>query len=209
MVDAQHVVAVCDPDAERRQQCRNALGSFAVHEASSLDELFKAVQRKHDNLAIDVAIVPASLANATVVERLKAAGCMTIRVAGSYRHSDILPNEANLGAAAYILHSELHLLPHIVPLIHDCEVFHRAYIREVWARWQAQSMPMLTKREQQILLLRSDGRSYANIADRLNVSVKTVSTHISNAHRKLGISQLSEPDRFAFLERHLAGRRKR
>ena len=46
----------------------------------------------------------------------------------------------------------------------------------------------LTASERRIVRLASEGRSNAEIAQTLYVSVKTVETHLSGAYRTLGIS---------------------
>lgn len=43
----------------------------------------------------------------------------------------------------------------------------------------------LTPRELQVLHLLADGCTYAQVGDRLGVSVHTVTSHIKNAYRKL------------------------
>ncbi|HWT94472.1 MAG TPA: response regulator transcription factor [Solirubrobacteraceae bacterium] len=46
--------------------------------------------------------------------------------------------------------------------------------------------PVLTVREREVLALVSEGRSSANIGERLHVSERTVKTHIARASQKLG-----------------------
>jgi LuxR family transcriptional regulator, maltose regulon positive regulatory protein len=45
----------------------------------------------------------------------------------------------------------------------------------------------LTPRESDVLRLIARGCTYAQAADRLGVSLHTVTTHIKNAYRKLGV----------------------
>lgn len=45
----------------------------------------------------------------------------------------------------------------------------------------------LTPRESDVVRLIARGCTYAQVADRLGVSVHTVTTHIKNAYRKLGV----------------------
>ena len=47
--------------------------------------------------------------------------------------------------------------------------------------------PRLTPRESDVLRLIAHGCTYAQAADRLGVSLHTVTSHIKNAYRKLGV----------------------
>jgi DNA-binding NarL/FixJ family response regulator len=51
---------------------------------------------------------------------------------------------------------------------------------------------MLTDREEEILALRSHGRTNTEIARRLVVSDKTVRNHITNIFAKLGVADRSQ-----------------
>lgn len=61
----------------------------------------------------------------------------------------------------------------------------------------------LTDREAEVLRLISFGYSNMEIADRLNLSVKTIETHKSNGMRKLGISSRIDIVRYAILQNWL------
>lgn len=45
----------------------------------------------------------------------------------------------------------------------------------------------LTPRESDVLRLIARGCTYAQIADRLGISLHTVTTHVKNTYRKLGV----------------------
>ena len=47
--------------------------------------------------------------------------------------------------------------------------------------------PALTPRESDVLRLLAQGCTYEQVADRLGVSPHTVTSHIKNAYRKLGV----------------------
>ncbi len=55
----------------------------------------------------------------------------------------------------------------------------------------------LTNREQMILLELAQGHSNKDVANRLNISVRTVETHRNNIKRKLGISSTAGLTRYA------------
>lgn len=58
----------------------------------------------------------------------------------------------------------------------------------------------LTPREREMVQLLSEGHSTARIAQRLNVSVKTVASHRENILRKLSIHSIAELTRYAIRE---------
>jgi DNA-binding CsgD family transcriptional regulator len=51
-----------------------------------------------------------------------------------------------------------------------------------------ESIPALTRRENEVLSLLSAGNSYRDIADALYISPETVHTHCKRIYRKLGIT---------------------
>jgi DNA-binding NarL/FixJ family response regulator len=59
----------------------------------------------------------------------------------------------------------------------------------------------LTPRERQIVQLIAEGRSTKEVADRLNISVKTADTHRANLMRKLNLHSVSELVRYAIRNR--------
>jgi RNA polymerase sigma factor (sigma-70 family) len=56
----------------------------------------------------------------------------------------------------------------------------------------------LTKREREILRLLADGLRQDEIAERLFISRKTVSTHVANILRKLGVRTQTQAVALAF-----------
>jgi len=57
----------------------------------------------------------------------------------------------------------------------------------------------LTKREQEILRLVSEGKSNGEVARKLWVTEQTVKFHLSNIYRKLGVTNRTEAGRQAQL----------
>jgi DNA-binding CsgD family transcriptional regulator len=60
---------------------------------------------------------------------------------------------------------------------------------------------VLTRREREIVQLIAEGRSSKQVADALDISVKTVDTHRANLMRKLDIHSVSELVRYAIREK--------
>ena len=61
---------------------------------------------------------------------------------------------------------------------------------------------LLTRREREVLHLLSEGLTNPQIAERLVVSVPTVSTHVASIFNKLGVTSRSAATRYA-VEHHL------
>ena len=59
----------------------------------------------------------------------------------------------------------------------------------------------LSDREFQVFRMIAEGRSVSDIAERLNLSVKTVSTHKANILQKMGMATQSELIRYALTHR--------
>ena len=51
---------------------------------------------------------------------------------------------------------------------------------------------MLSKREREVLGLLAEGASYAQVAQRLGISAHTVTSHVKNIYRKLGVRTAAE-----------------
>ena len=51
---------------------------------------------------------------------------------------------------------------------------------------------MLSTRERDVLRLLAEGASYAEVAQRLGISAHTVTTHVKNCYRKLGVRRAAD-----------------
>ena len=65
---------------------------------------------------------------------------------------------------------------------------------------EAETPAALTARQREVLQLLAEGRTTKQIADRLNVSVKTVETHRRNIMEKLNIFSVAQLTKFAIRE---------
>ena len=80
------------------------------------------------------------------------------------------------------------------PLISNTVI--NEYIRRAGAGGYSSSHP-LTRREREVLQFLAEGFSNQEIAQQLNISVKTVESHRSNMMSKLGLSNKTELIKYA------------
>lgn len=71
------------------------------------------------------------------------------------------------------------------------------YVRRAEARGGDDDLELLTSREREVLQLLAEGLSNREIAEQLNISIKTVETHRSNMMGKLGVSSKTELVKYA------------
>jgi len=71
------------------------------------------------------------------------------------------------------------------------------YIHRAEVRGQGDDLDPLTSREREVLQLLAEGFSNKEIAQQLNISVKTVESHRSNMMSKLGVSNKTELVKYA------------
>jgi DNA-binding NarL/FixJ family response regulator len=65
---------------------------------------------------------------------------------------------------------------------------------------ESSAFSVLSDREREVLQLLAEGKTAKEIADELNVSIKTVETHRTNIMSKLGIHRLAELTKYAIRE---------
>ena len=71
------------------------------------------------------------------------------------------------------------------------------YVRRAEARGEGRDLDLLTSREREVLQLLAEGMSNREIAEQLNISVKTVETHRSNMMNKLDVDSKTELIKYA------------
>jgi two-component system response regulator NreC len=71
------------------------------------------------------------------------------------------------------------------------------YVRRVEARGEESELDLLTSREREVLQLLAEGMSNREIAEQLNISIKTVETHRSNMMSKLDVDSKTELIKYA------------
>ena len=74
------------------------------------------------------------------------------------------------------------------------------YVEISSARSANPAFVVLTDREREALQLVSEGKSTKDVADQLNISVKTVETHRRNIMEKLNLHSMAELTKYAVRE---------
>jgi two-component system response regulator NreC len=71
------------------------------------------------------------------------------------------------------------------------------YVQRAEARGRGSDLDLLTAREREVLQLLAEGLSNREIAEQLNISIKTVETHRSNMMSKLDVKSKTELVKYA------------
>ncbi len=107
------------------------------------------------------------------------------------------------GASGYMTKSSAadQLVP-AIRSVNDGKVFISSEIERVLSaeRMALRSPDLLTSREREVLQLLAEGRTSYEIAQKLSLSVKTVSTYRMRISDKLGLSSMAELTRYAIRE---------
>lgn len=77
------------------------------------------------------------------------------------------------------------------------EIMLKGYIRQVQADSQPDKLRLLSKREKEVLILFAEGALNSEIADQLNISIRTVESHKNNLMNKLKLKSGIELVKFA------------
>jgi DNA-binding NarL/FixJ family response regulator len=140
--------------------------------------------------------------------------CPNVRVLALTRHADdgYVQQLLHAGAEGYVLKQSrsaelLHGLravaaggKYLDPAVTSRVIGELARRKASDTRRRAKSTTPLSPREEEILRLVAWGYSHKEIASQLDVSVKTVETHKTNAMHKLGLRSRIDIVRFALLE---------
>lgn len=117
----------------------------------------------------------------------------------SFEDNDNIFNALKAGATGYLLKTTppAKILEAIADLASGGSPMSAQIARKVVASFNSipeknQELEKLSTREQEILNLLSKGFRYKEIADKLNVSVETIRTHISNIYQKLQVNSRTD-----------------
>jgi DNA-binding NarL/FixJ family response regulator len=170
-------------------------------EAVARQEALTSIAQLHP----DLAVVDLSLQNSNGMDLIKdlKEHCPTVPVLALSMHDEMVVAERALraGARGYIMKQEApnKLLDAIRCVlgggIYASDAVHSQLLRavsEARPRNGASRMSRLSDRELQVFQLVGEGRSTREIAEHLDLSIKTVETHYKRIKRKLGLNNATE-----------------
>jgi two-component system invasion response regulator UvrY len=195
-------VAVADEHRIIRWALREALAKAPdleiVGEAGSAEETLAMIQRdKPDVLLLNTAMPDHSGFDVLVEIRHIETGPLVVVLAP---HSDASYAARALakGAHGYVsMSAEPNELVDAIRAVHGGEQVIPAGVGELLAGGDGHPASALTAREQQVMELLGRGFTNHEIAEHLNISIKTVDTHRGHVLKKLGLRNNSQLTRFA------------
>jgi DNA-binding NarL/FixJ family response regulator len=170
--------------------------------ADGAEAVDKAAALKPDAIVLDLTMPGTS--GLTAAYRLKVAAPATAVVALTRHHDPTyVQTLLGAGASAYVLKQST-----------SAQLLHAIRVAASGGRYldpallppdqprdprRRDSTPLISEREREILRLIAVGNSNKEVANTLNISVKTVEAHKSNAMRKLGLRGRTDVVRYAML----------
>lgn len=190
-----------------KQLLRGADGLEIAGEAQDGHQVMKAVRE----LDFDVLLLDMSMPGKSGIELIKQVHAekpkVRIMVLSMHEERQYAIRAIRAGAAGYLTkESAMALLVEAIRKVAAGGAFISAEVAEqlaLGAMPNAEGLPheALSDREFQIFRLIAEGKSVSDIADRLNLSVKTVSTHKSNILHKMHLDTTAELIRYAMTHR--------
>jgi DNA-binding NarL/FixJ family response regulator len=187
----QGVVLIADEDSTSRDQLADVLeaAGYEIVQAASGEEALEAARKSEPSIVL-LEVPLGGLSGYEVCRALREVTreMPIVFVSGTRTESYDRVAGLLLGADDYI----------VKPYAPD-ELLAR--VRHLVRRSQSITSPVasnLTKREREILRLLADGLRQDEIAERLFISRKTVSTHVANILRKLGVRTQTQAVALAF-----------
>lgn len=181
-----------------------------IGEASGKEELFCLLEKSMpDLLLLDIAMPGTSGIEITKELSQTYPNIKTLILSANKDEESIL-NSVQAGAHGF-LHkdSSKHELISAIKAVYNDEgyfsenlskIIYNSYIKKVKEPAKKDKEPCLSERETDIIKLLGEGISYKEIADKLNISPRTVETHKSNILAKLNLNNTIELVKYAIKE---------
>jgi two-component system, NarL family, response regulator NreC len=164
----------------------------------------------------DVVVMDVSMPDLNGIEatrQVKKEAC-SVKVLGLSMHADkhFITEMLKAGASGYLLkHCAFDELGHAIRSVSNGQIYlspaitgvviqdyiHTAHNNGIQC---SANDPALTSREREVLQLLAEGKSTRDIADCLNLSVKTIETHRQNIMDKLQLYSIAELTKYAIVE---------
>ncbi|RAW01001.1 response regulator [Pseudochryseolinea flava] len=123
---------------------------------------------------------------------------MRIIALSSFNQLSFIQKMIQNGAQGYVLKNASHdELRYAIKSVMNDEVFMSADVKTILREEEADKIPVLTKREKEVLNLIADGMTNQNIADKLFISPATVDTHRKNLITKFEVKNTASLIRHA------------
>jgi two-component system, NarL family, response regulator NreC len=177
-----------------------------VGEASTGAEAITLVRQLHPEILVTDMVMP-GLSGLEVIRQVAALAPATRMIVFSMHADDSYVREAlRAGATGYVLKESL--AAELVTAIQQAMEGHRyvspslservfdAYVQPS-IQTSSDSYRLLNAREREVLVLTAEGRTSAEIAERLVLSPRTVENHRANLMRKLGLHSIADLVRYA------------
>ena len=208
-------IVVCDDHAIVREGLKGILGAQAdfhvIAEASDGHEVLKRVRE----LEFDVLLLDMSMPGKSGVELIKQVKAekpkLRILVLTMHEEHQYAVRAIRAGASGYL--TKEGASAQLVTALRKVASGGAYISAEVAEQLALGAMPdanaapheKLSDREFQVFRMIAEGKSVSEIADRLNLSVKTVSTHKANVLAKMGMSTQGELIRYALENKLIEG----
>ncbi|WP_088343982.1 MULTISPECIES: response regulator transcription factor [Rhodomicrobium] len=181
------------------QGCRTVLeeaGFTEIHEASDLASAYRLYHRKHPRIIVlDLSIHGKGLAGLTLISRIRARDRRTpILVFSMHSDAVVIRRALDAGATGYLLKDTAaeEFIDAVNAVRRGLPFLSHRVALQVAMLGESGSKERMTQRELQTLALVADGKAYAQIAEELGVSYKTVANTCSQLKLKLGAGTLPE-----------------
>lgn len=173
-----------------------------VAEASTGREAIEAAQRTHPDMAIVDYSLPELNGLDLTIELRRMATPVEVLIYSAHEREDLVVDAVRVGAKGFVAKSdsEQNLLDAIEAVSRHRPYFSSSISRSLRERLEsAPSSPgfSLTHREREVVQLIAEGRINKEVAQILNISIKTVETHRASAMQKLDLRTSAELVRYA------------